>query len=199
LISASLLEFAATASGGDLLGARRALERARRRGTSRRVAEEVALMLVLYAGFPAALEATRLVAERWPGRARRSREGGPLRWRRRGEALCRRVYGPVYARLIAHVRQLHPDLAVWMVEEGYGRVLSRPGLAARERERVAVTVLAALGWERQLVSHLLGARRLGAGESGIRKAFEIGRKRAAATAPADRAWAKAAPLPLDSR
>jgi 4-carboxymuconolactone decarboxylase len=94
---------------------------------------------------------------------------------------------------------LHPDLAVWMLEEGYGRVLSRPGLAARERERVAVTVLAALGWERQLVSHLIGARRLGASASGIRKSFEIGRKRAPAVGPADRAWAKAASAPLDSR
>ena len=39
----------------------------------------------------------------------------------------------------------------------YGRVLSRPRLGARVRELVAVTVLAAGGWSRQLHSHLLGA------------------------------------------
>src|SRR2546422_2578374 len=34
---------------------------------------------------------------------------------------------------------------------------------------IAVTVLAAGGWERQLVSHLLGARRLGAPRGAIRR------------------------------
>ena len=40
---------------------------------------------------------------------------------------------------------MHPDLATWMEETGYGRVLSRRGMPARERERVAVAVLAAQG------------------------------------------------------
>ena len=39
-------------------------------------------MLVLYAGYPAALEAMRELLAEWPGRASRSREGGPVRWRR---------------------------------------------------------------------------------------------------------------------
>lgn len=150
-------------------------------------------MLVLYAGYPAVLEGVRVLAERWPARARRSREGTVEQWRRRGAALCRRVYGPVYSTLLARVRAMHPDLAVWMVEQGYGRVLSRPGLGVVERELVAVAVLAAGGWERQLTSHLIGAVRVGARPMEIRAAFRIGRDRAepGARAACERAWRKA--------
>jgi alkylhydroperoxidase/carboxymuconolactone decarboxylase family protein YurZ len=152
-------------------------------------------MLMLHAGYPAALEAVRLLADDWPGRARRSREGTPAAWRRRGAALCARVYGPVFGRLLAHVRRMHPDLAAWMIEQGYGRVLSRPGLSARDRELAAVATLSASAWERQLVSHLLGARRLGAPHASVREAFRIGRARSRSRARCDRAWRKAAAEP----
>lgn len=131
-------------------------------------------MLMLYAGFPGALEGLRALNASWPGRARRTREGAPATWRRRGLELCRRVYGPAIARLLPAVRALHPDLEVWMVEHGYGRVLARPGLGARERELVTVSALAALGWERQLVSHVLGAARVGASAALVREALAIG-------------------------
>ena len=151
-----------------------ALADARRARVSRREAEETALMLMLYAGFPSALEGLRALNAAWPGRARRTREGAAASWRRRGGALCRRVYGPAFARLLPAVRALHPDLAVWMVEHGYGRVLARPGLSARDRELITVSALAALGWERQLVSHVLGAFRVGAHAKDIREALAIG-------------------------
>jgi 4-carboxymuconolactone decarboxylase len=91
------------------------------------------------------------------------------------------------------VRALHPDLAVWMIEQGYGRVLSRAGLDPATRELVAVTVLAATGWERQLVSHLLGASRLGADRSAVRGAVTAGLRGAPSRArvAAARAWEQA--------
>jgi len=145
-------------------------------------------MLVLYAGYPAALEALRALNDVWPGRARRTREGGPAVWRRRGMTLSRRVYGPVHARLLAAVRALHPDLAVWMVEQGYGRVLSRGGLGVRARELITVAVLAATRRERQLVSHLLGADRVGAPRVVIRRALFAGAPAGTRDALARRAW-----------
>jgi 4-carboxymuconolactone decarboxylase len=82
-----------------------------------------------------------------------------------------------------------------MEEQGYGRVLSRPGLVARERELITVAALAALGWERQLVSHLLGARRVGAGAQEVRAAYRTGLAVADRTgrAAAEKAWAQAGP------
>ena len=173
--------------------ARDALRALRASGAPRRQAEECALMLVLYGGFPAALEGLRALHAEWPGRARRTREGGPTRWRKLGDALCRRVYGAAYARLLPAVRALHPDLATWMVEHGYGRVLSRPGLSAREREVVTIAALAALGWERQLVSHVLGATRVGAPRASVRVALALGTREADARGRriARRTWERA--------
>ncbi len=191
-----LLAFAAALAAGRTPAGRRALARARRAGLPRVAAEETALMLVLHAGYPAALEGVRVLHEVWPGRARPRREGGPRHWRRRGEALCARVYGPSFAKLRRNVAALHPDLATWMIEQGYGRVLARRGLAARSRELVAVAVLAATGWERQLLSHLIGARRLGATRLDIRGAWRAGvrgggRSGGAQREAAVRAWRQA--------
>lgn len=188
-----LLAFAAAMAGGRAAVAGRALARARRARVPRRAAEETALMLVLHAGYPAALEGTRVLNQAWPGRARRTREGGPRDWTRRGTALCARVYGPSFSKLRRAVQALHPDLAVWMIEQGYGRVLARAGLSDVARELVAVTVLTATGWERQLVSHLIGAERLGTGRPAIRRAVRAGLSGApaGARAAAARAWRKA--------
>lgn len=197
----ALCAFAAAMAMRDARRARRALLAAQRDGTLRSAAEETALMLMLYAGYPSSLESLRVLNDAWPGQASRSREGTPATWRKQGTALCRRVYGRAYGKLIPVVRQLHPDLAVWMEEHGYGRVLSRPGLTARERELITIATLAALGWERQLVSHLLGARRVGAGAEEVRNAFRTGlavsdeRGRPAS----QRAWDQVGLIPLSRR
>lgn len=170
----ALCAFAAAMTRQDAAAAARALRRARAAGAPRRAAEEAALMLMLYAGYPCALEGLRVLNETWPGRARRTREGGVSLWTARGRALCRRVYGSAYARLVPAVEALHPDLAHWMEEHGYGRVLSRPGLSGADRELVTVAALAALGWERQLVSHLRGARHLGAAPAAVERALRAG-------------------------
>jgi len=147
-------------------------------------------MLMLYAGYPAALEGLRALNAAWPGRARASDRGAPRAWRAAGRRLCARVYGPSFARLVPAVRDLHPDLATWMIEHGYGRVLSRPGLTARERELVTVAALAARDWPRQLVSHLLGALRVGAAPEAVERALLAGARLGgpAATARARREW-----------
>lgn len=82
-------------------------------------------------------------------------------WRERGEVLCARVYGPWYPRLRRRMRELSPELDEWMVVEGYGKTLSRPGLTNAERELCAVAALAAVGAAPQLEAHLEGARRMG--------------------------------------
>ncbi|MFN2432153.1 MAG: carboxymuconolactone decarboxylase family protein [Gemmatimonadota bacterium] len=87
--------------------------------------------------------------------------GGWEDWRARGEELCARVYGERYPRLRARMRELHPALDEWMVVEGYGKTLSRPGLSPAAREICAVAALAARGAARQLEAHLRGATAVG--------------------------------------
>ena len=103
------------------------------------------------------------------------RGDGTLEERRSdGEALCRRVYGPAYDRLREHVAGLHPDLDRWMVEEGYGKTLSRPGVTVVVRELCVVALLAAAGHAPQLRSHLRGALNVGAHAEHVARALEIG-------------------------
>jgi 4-carboxymuconolactone decarboxylase len=124
--------------------------------------EEAILQSYLFLGYPAALNALSL----W--RETSGREAGPGArdssdsWEERGERVCQVVYGGQYERLRKNVRTMHPDMERWMVVEGYGKVLGRPGLALSTRELCIVALLAVLGAPRQLYSHLRGALNAGA-------------------------------------
>ncbi len=85
-----------------------------------------------------------------------------LSWYRDGKALCRKVYGKNYDRLKQKFLAMSPDLFRWMVLEGYGKVLSRPGLTQVERELAEVAALIGDGRERQLISHVMGSLNVGA-------------------------------------
>jgi len=68
------------------------------------------------------------------------------------------------------------------------RLVRRASFPDRERELAAIAVLAATAWERQLVSHLKGAVRLGATPREVRTAFDLGRRRSRSAAACRRAW-----------
>jgi 4-carboxymuconolactone decarboxylase len=60
------------------------------------------------------------------------------------------------------MRALHPAIDAWMIVEGYGKVLGRPGLDLPRRELCVIAACVAGGQDRQLVSHLHGAANVGA-------------------------------------
>jgi len=157
----------------------RAIARARRASLPRRAAVELGLMLRLYAGFPAAIEFLRSLEAAWPARTAARSPASNLpesSFQLRGERLCRRVYGPEYARLRAFMQGLDPDLDRWMIEEGYGKTLTRKGLGVIDRELATVAALAALGWSRQQAAHAQGALRVGAPLSHVARAARIGER-----------------------
>lgn len=128
--------------------------------------EEVLLQSYLFAGFPRALNAMRVWREvsgqHAPVADPDAKETGPTELRRKGEQVCRAVYGQKYDALRLAVNHLHPALDAWMVMDGYGKVLSRPGLTLAERELCIVAACAASEQTPQLKSHLRGARNCGA-------------------------------------
>jgi 4-carboxymuconolactone decarboxylase len=129
-------------------------------------AEEVILQSYLFAGFPRTLNAMR-EWRRLSGRAASPDSATEswddvAEWTRRGEETCRAVYGSHYDKLRQNIRALHPALDAWMITEGYGKVLSRGALDLLLRELCIVAACAVSGQERQLRSHLLGARNVGA-------------------------------------
>jgi 4-carboxymuconolactone decarboxylase len=129
--------------------------------------EELVLQSYLFAGFPRALNAAREWRRVASAPAPQTDEAEELwrpgdEWAARGEATCRAVYGAAYERLRRNIRTLHPALDAWMIAEGYGKVLSRPGLDLARRELCVVAACAAGGHERQLHAHLRGALNVGA-------------------------------------
>ena len=158
------------AAAAAALNRRRDLEIALRYGLGRGVAPqnfyEALLQLYLFAGFPAALEALavlRAVLDELNMEYTASSE--PYNadiFRERGEVLCRTIYTTAYEKMRERVGGLSPDLDEWMVVEGYGKTLSRPGLPIGTRELVTVAVLSVLGWRNQLYSHIRGAVNAGA-------------------------------------
>jgi alkylhydroperoxidase/carboxymuconolactone decarboxylase family protein YurZ len=70
--------------------------------------------------------------------------------------------------------RLSPELAAWAMIEGYGKTLSRDRLDTKSRELCIVAQLTQLGWERQLYSHILGSKNVGASHDEIAEAVAIG-------------------------
>ncbi|HVT39488.1 MAG TPA: carboxymuconolactone decarboxylase family protein [Gemmatimonadaceae bacterium] len=141
--------------------------------------EELMLQSYLFAGFPRALNAAR-EWRRMGGRTNRgaARPGDDssyadvFDWRVRGQDTCATVYGANYDKLRANIRALHPLMDEWMIVEGYGKVLARPGLDLIRRELCIVAACAASGQDRQLHSHLLGARNAGAARAQVTAALQ---------------------------
>lgn len=146
--------------------------------------EELLLQSYLFCGFPRTLNATR----EW-----RRISGAPApvaadsvatasdpvaageqyeRWRAQGEATCAIVYGQFYAKLRHNIVALHPELDEWMIVEGYGKILSRPGLALGHRELCIVAACVAGAQDRQLHSHLHGSLNAGVPAAEVRQILD---------------------------
>jgi len=170
-----LCRFAAALCAGDEDSLREAVNLALDQYIPVSMLREVVLTSYLFDGYPTALEGFRILSSisGLPKSAERDRytPEDVSHWRERGERLCRMVYGPQFERLTEHILEIAPELAEAMIIEGYGKVLSRPGLDVRLRELCVVTILACKGRERQLLSHILGSLRLGASEENIATAL----------------------------
>lgn len=161
-----LAPVAAAAALGLSDALERALDAALHAGCPPVQLREAVLMLAPFGGFPRTLDAlgqlsaafdragVSLILE--PDAADRGEHA------LRGRALFDRVYGDDATRVLDHVLARDPELAAWVLEDAYGRVLSRPGLSASERERLAVVFLCALRLRKQLSGHVQGALRCGA-------------------------------------
>jgi len=168
----SLVRLSAVLAAGSEAEVRRALQRAAK-FTSSEWIEELLLQTYLFAGFPRALNGMREWRRLSPRPTAASEpEADSRRLRELGEETCARVYGSMYDRLRQNIRDLHPLLDEWMIVEGYGKVLSRPALDLGRRELCIVAACAATAQDRQLQSHLHGARNVGVPESVVAEALD---------------------------
>ncbi len=116
--------------------------------------EEAILQTLLFAGFPKTIEALKQLRTFYPAGGVETRIEDR---KQAGEATSRTVYGDYHPRLVEVMDELHPDLTRWMIEDGYGRVLSRPGLSLQDRELAVLVSLMATGMINQYQAHVRGA------------------------------------------
>lgn len=171
---AALVRLSAAIAAGAPADVASAARAARDAGAAATAIYETVLQSYLFVGFPRAIEALFAagpVLEEAGGRPAAPSGVDVERWRREGDSLCRRVYGRNYEKLMETMRALSPDLASWMILEGYGKTLSRPALGAVEREYAVVAILTATRMWRQLRSHAIGAVNVGGTRAGVREAI----------------------------
>ena len=149
---------------------------ARQAGTPDLWLEELLISGVVFLGFPRALvamaEFRRLVPEPSAGAEVPDYERWS-EWRTRGETTCRTVYGKHYGFLRRNVRALHPALEEWMIVDGYGKTLGRPGLDLVRRELCSVGMLVPQRVPRQLLAHLRGALNVGATSEQLEELLDL--------------------------
>jgi len=173
---AALVSLSAVIAGGEADAVTAQAEGAVLDGASPQALYETVLQSYLFLGYPRAIEAFFAVEPMLV------RQGAvplaaaaidPEAWLLSGETLCKKVYGRNYERLVKTLGGLSPDLASWMLLEGYGKTLSRPGLSATAREYCVVAILTTTRMWRQLRSHAIGAVNVGGTRAGVRRAIEL--------------------------
>jgi 4-carboxymuconolactone decarboxylase len=157
---------------------RAALHQAIEGGVAPPALYEIILQSYLFAGFPAALEGLRALLEMTTelGIEWTPPDAEPIDtelFAERGTRLYRQIYNTNHEKLRTAVERFSPDMFQYMIVEGYGKVLSRPGVTGIQRELATVTALVALGWDRQVVSHVRGAINLGATAVEVFAAIEL--------------------------
>ena len=161
-----LVRFAAAIAQGDEPDMRERVRAVRMAQVPVVWVEELLLQSILMCGYPRALVAMtvwrKFSGVKAPSSDPDASYEAHTEWAARGEATCAIVYGENYRKLRDNVRALHPAVDEWMIAEGYGRTLARPGLDLMRRELCTVAQTAILETERQLHSHLRGALNAGA-------------------------------------
>ncbi len=167
-----LTRIVSAVSSGNLKKLSVEIKKALKRKVKVRRIEEAILQCYLFAGFPAVIESLKVLRDIVGQSNAKAKEYDVEKFYVNGIETCRKVYREDFEKLIQNMKDLHPDIAQWMIIEGYGKVLSRDVLSLREREILNVAILTTLGWERQLRSHLKGAINVGVGKSEIFNIFK---------------------------
>jgi len=185
--AAALAALAAAAVRSDAAGVTAAASSAIAAAVPPAALREALRMVHLFAGFPRALDALVAAAPSLPSPDREPAEDRAA-FAARGRALFDRVYGADAGRVHERLAALDPSLTAWVIEDAYGRVLSRSGLSAADRERLAVVMLAAQGLRNQLPGHVRGALACGASRAEVEASLSAA---ARWIAPEDLALARA--------
>ncbi|MCZ7610858.1 MAG: hypothetical protein M5U17_11915 [Ignavibacterium sp.] len=132
------------------------LEQLLKNNTPSKKIYEALLQTYLFAGFPSALVSLKIFHKAVS--KQKSYIGFDLKkYLNRGQNNCKLIYADKYENLLKNIRSFSPEMAEWLIIEGYGKVLGRKGLSLKEREVCIISILSAMKFEEQLYSHIIGA------------------------------------------
>ena len=134
---------------------------------------ETIIQIYLFCGFPATIEALKIFNTVFPDYNKKQSEFDLSLYLKKGQKNCLKIYKSNYRKLINNFYKLSPDLKSWMIIEGYGKVMGRPGLSIKERELINVAILSTNFYEPQLYSHLKGALNTNSNKKEIKYIIEI--------------------------
>jgi len=167
-----LIGVATTTWQGDWPGLTAWVDAAQQQPIERDSVCETLLQCVLFCGFPRVITAFEHFCQAWPSDTPPT--GGDLPAEQRaaaGSELFGAIYGRNDAAVRAMLKNYHAELHDFVLEAAYGRILTRPGLTAKQREVIAVAVLAAQGQKRQFAGHARGAMNFGATRDELHEAL----------------------------
>lgn len=142
------------------------LKRAKKAKVNPRKLYEAILQTYLFCGFPSTIESLKAFNNVFNYKAD---EYSVLNLKSEGEKVCKIIYGSNYPKLLKNMASISPDLKNWMIQEGYGKVLSRPFLTLKQRELINVAILSTSYFPVQLLSHLIGALNSGSNISELKE------------------------------
>src|SRR2546421_8069142 len=177
--TAALVRLAAAVAAGDVPELQQRLAAAQAAGVPPLWIDELLLQSMLVVGYPLALVAFGVWREVGGAAAAARHAAEPLAhvdwqaWADRGAAVCREGDGRAYRKLVGHLRALHPALEDLGLVDAYGKVIGRPGLDLKRRERATVAAIAVLGTAQQLHAHLRGALNTGASPEEAEAGLEV--------------------------
>ena len=144
-----------------------------RHGLSRTEIEEVNLHIAAYAGFPAAMAASRRMdaafreaegVERIEGRVPAEHLSDAERLERAADVRASLTGGRAHADPRADLEALRGplgDLGDWAMKWAFGEIWSRAELSRRDRSLVVIAILVALGQEAELSFHVVAGSIMG--------------------------------------
>lgn len=143
-----------------------ALNRAEHYDIGRLVLYEIILQSYLFLGFPRMLTAAEYLNQRFPHTVDNNgvvpySSDESVEWFAEGSSLYGKVYAGASDLLKDRVSSFAPEIFRWMIIEGYGKVLSRPGLDIGTRELSIVAFLMIDNRPKQLFSHIKGTLNVG--------------------------------------
>lgn len=137
---------------------------------------EIVLMSYLFLGFPRMLNAAIVLDKIYPN-TENSNTGAitaeeAQNWFEAGHKLCAQVYKDKYEPLKKRFEKIAPEVYRWMIVEGYGKVLSREGMAIKDRELAIIVFLMLENRPKQLESHIRGFFNVGGEPSELNLVLE---------------------------